>query len=78
MNDDFDPPDMKSALAQIADYARRHKLTPAAVSDMFSAGLCAARILAPDLTANEIVTHNPNVELTGGALAPSSDRRERG
>lgn len=53
MNDCFEPPTIESAVAQIAQYAREHELTPSAVCDMFSAGLCAARIFAPDLTAGE-------------------------
>jgi hypothetical protein len=66
MNENFDPKTIESAAARIAEYAREHKLTPSAVCDIFSAGLCAARIIAPDLAGEEIEMHN--VKLRGAAL----------
>jgi hypothetical protein len=58
VNDNFEPKTIDGAVTRIAEYAREHKLTPGAVCDIFSAGLCAARILAPDLAGKEIDMHN--------------------
>jgi hypothetical protein len=58
VNDNFEPTTIESAATRIIDYARENKLTPGAVCDIFNAGLCAARILAPDLVRKEIETHN--------------------
>ena len=70
---DFDPETIEIAVAQIARYAREHKLTPVAVCDIFSAGLSAAWILAPDL-AGEVI-EMPNVKLTGAASPRPVERR---
>ena len=49
MNERHKPQDIKSAVSSIAQYAEAHALSPEMVCDIFSAGLCAARILRPEL-----------------------------
>lgn len=75
MNENFDPVSIECAVARIAQYAREHKLSPSAVCDIFSAGLCAARILAPGLAEEEIERHN--VKLRGAEQASLAERPSR-
>ena len=70
MNDTFLPQNIDSAISRIAQYAREHQLSPVMVCDIFSAGLCAARILSPQLANAADEMHN--VELSG---EPGSNER---
>jgi len=45
------PIDLKAALSMVADYARTSGLTPQQVTDLFSVGIVAARVLRPDIPA---------------------------
>jgi hypothetical protein len=48
--------DLNGVLAQIGAFARKHNVSPQAVSDIFNAGLVASHVLAPGLINTERLT----------------------
>jgi hypothetical protein len=50
------PADMEAALSQIRAYAEKNNLSPIDMGRLFSVGIVAARVIAPELIGGEAET----------------------